>query len=190
MQIGSSPKAVRAGTCDFLIIGGGIIGLTTALELRLRHPTATITVLEKETGFGEHASGRNSGVLHAGFYYAADSLKARFSREGNERLTRYCLERGLRINRWGKLVVARSEAELTVLDELLRRIRANRVELEAISAGEANEVEPRARTHERALFSPTTATVDPLEVVRALAADAGAAGVELRTDEPYLGRVR
>src|SRR6266850_923780 len=84
---------VSATTPDFLVVGGGIIGISLARELRRRHPGAAVTLLEKEPAWGEHASGRNSGVLHAGFYYAADSLKARFTRDGNRQLTSYCAAR-------------------------------------------------------------------------------------------------
>ncbi len=145
--------------------------------------------MEKEAGWGRHASGRNSGVLHAGFYYAADSLKARLTREGNAQLTRYCVARGLPINRCGKLVVARNAAELAGLDELLRRARANGVTLEAVTAAEARRLEPRVKTCERALFSPTTASVDPRAVLEALVDDARTAGVTLLPGTAYLGRV-
>ena len=74
-------------TVDFLVIGGGIIGISIARELKSRNPASSICILEKEDQCGIHASGRNSGVLHAGFYYTADSLKARFTKEGNQRLT-------------------------------------------------------------------------------------------------------
>ncbi len=114
---------------DFLVIGGGVIGLSLALEARRRHPGARVTVLEKEEACGLHASGRNSGVLHAGFYYTADSLKARFTRDGQRAMSAYCEERGLGINRCGKLVVARTGEDLAGLDELLRRARANGVEV-------------------------------------------------------------
>lgn len=77
-------------TCDVLVIGGGVIGLTVAREIRRRRPTARIILIEKEPACGMHASGRNSGVLHAGFYYSPDSLKAKFTRLGNEQLTAYC----------------------------------------------------------------------------------------------------
>ena len=77
-------------TVDFLVIGGGIIGISIARELKSRNPDSSICILEKEYQCGMHASGRNSGVLHAGFYYTADSLKARFTKEGNQRLTEYC----------------------------------------------------------------------------------------------------
>ena len=79
--------------CDFLIIGGGIIGISIARELKKRHPRKTLLLIEKEKGYGLHASGRNSGVLHAGFYYTADSFKAKFTQAGNQRLTEYCESR-------------------------------------------------------------------------------------------------
>jgi L-2-hydroxyglutarate oxidase len=175
-------------TTDFLVIGGGVIGLRIAIEARHRYPDASVTLIEKEPSCGLHASGRNSGVLHAGFYYSADSLKARLTREGNERLGRYCDERGLRINRCGKLVVAADAGELKVLDELVGRARANGVELREISAEQAREIEPRARTYERALFAPSTATVDPGEVVAAFVEEARTAGVEVLTGTAYAGR--
>ncbi len=177
-----------AATADFLVVGGGIIGITIALELARRFPGETITLIEKERELGTHASGRNSGILHAGFYYSADSLKARFSREGNAALTRYCEERHLGINRCGKIVVARDQADLVGIEELLRRGRANGVPLEDITEAEAKEIEPRIRTFERAIFSPTTSAVDPVAVTLSLAADAKKAGVSLRRDTRYLGR--
>lgn len=175
-------------SADFLVIGAGVIGLRCAIEAKRRHPDARVIVLEKESAPGRHASGRNSGVLHAGFYYSADSFKARFTREGNARLTRYCREHGLAINRCGKLVVARGPQELPVLNELLRRAERNRVDLVSVDAAEAAEIEPRARTHERALYSPSTATVDPGEVVAAFAREARELGVELRMGRAYRGR--
>lgn len=175
---------------DLLIIGGGIVGIALALEARRRDATSRIMLLEKEAACGLHASGRNSGVLHAGFYYTADSLKARLCREGNRRLTEYCLDRGLRIRQCGKLVVARSEAEHAGLDELLRRGRANGVELVPVTEAEAQEIEPRVRTAGRAIWSPTTASVDPREVVASLLQDAVDSGVQVRTGTAYVARER
>lgn len=177
-------------TCDFLVIGGGIIGLNLAIVARQRHPRRRVVLLEKEKSCGLHASGRNSGVLHAGFYYTDDSLKARFTRDGNRALTVYCEERGLRINKCGKLVVARNPDDLPGLDELLRRGRANGVELHAISRKEAEEIEPRAKTCERALFSPTTSSVDPREVMASFVRDAQAANIEILAGTRYLGHAR
>ena len=172
-------------TPDFLVIGAGIIGLSVARELRRRHADARVTVLEKEARVGVHASGRNSGVLHAGFYYGPDSLKARFTRTGNKRLTEYCLERKLPIRRCGKLVVARNAGELPRLDELHRRGLANGASVQKISAAEAREIEPRAKVFEQAIWSPTTSTVDPLAVMESLVRDARAEGVVVRFGERY-----
>jgi len=148
-------------TTDFLIIGAGIIGMAIARELRACFPDQSVTVLEKESEPGFHASGRNSGVLHAGFYYTADSLKARFCRDGNREWTDYCLQHGLPINRCGKVVVTRNAEELQSLDELLRRGRANGVELQPLDEKQLADIEPRARTFSRALFSPATSSIDP-----------------------------
>jgi len=173
---------------DFVVVGAGVIGLAVALELKRRDSASSVVVLEKEPAPGLHASGRNSGVLHAGFYYSADSIKARFTRIGNRRMREYVEAKRLRINPCGKLVVARNAAEHAGLDELLRRARRNGVALESVSEREARRIEPRVRTCERALWSPTTATVDPVEVMSRLCADAGEAGVEVRTSTRVLGR--
>jgi len=180
--------SARSDTSDFLIVGGGVVGLTLALEARRRHPNASITLLEKETACGQHGSSRNSGVLHAGFYYSGDTLKARLSVEGNRRMTAYCLDRNLPIRQTGKLVVATTPAELETLDGLLERGRANGVDLTMLSADEARDLEPRARVLDRALFSPTTSSVDPEAVTEALVWDAERAGVRIRTSCSCLGR--
>ncbi|MBE9594532.1 MAG: FAD-dependent oxidoreductase, partial [Proteobacteria bacterium] len=152
-------------TSDFLVIGGGVIGISVARELRKRFSDSRVTLIEKEQRCAEHASGRNSGVLHAGFYYSADSLKAKFTREGNRLLREYCEYKKIPVNKCGKLVVTKDASELLSLDELLKRGRNNRVVLEEITAEEAQNIEPRVLTYERAIFSPTTCSVDPLVVV-------------------------
>src|SRR5437870_12468356 len=124
-------------TADFLVVGGGVVGLSIAREWKRRHSDARVAVLEKEAECGLHASGRNSGVIHAGFYYSADSLKAKFTRDGNRMLLQYCEEKKIPVNRCGKLVVAKDETELPQLDELLRRGKANGVVLESIPANDA-----------------------------------------------------
>ncbi|HAV14572.1 MAG TPA: FAD-dependent oxidoreductase, partial [Opitutae bacterium] len=105
-------------TVDYLIIGGGIIGITLALALKRRHPASSVCVIDKEARLGMHGSGRNSGVIHSGFYYSANSLKARFTRDGNRALKDFIRERKLPLNECGKLVIAKDESELPVLDEL------------------------------------------------------------------------
>lgn len=154
---------------DFLIVGGGIIGLSIGRELARRFPGSRLVILEKENEIAFHASGRNSGVLHAGFYYSADSLKARLTLAGNREMTAYCLENGLAINRCGKVVVASNESELEGIHELKRRAELNGVDVRLIDENELNGIEPNARTLEKALFSPTTSTVDPKQVCRHIA---------------------
>ena len=173
---------------DFLIIGAGIIGLTIALELKTQFPDASITILEKESHPGAHASGRNSGVLHAGFYYTADSLKAKLCREGNHAWRHYCVENNLTLNQCGKLVIARNEEELKGLDELYKRGQINSVELNMISAEEALVIEPNVYTLERALWSPTTATVNPMEVVNSIQQKITDAGISILNDTAYIKR--
>ncbi len=166
-------------TADVVVVGGGIVGLTVARELRRRRPGARIVLLEKEHELGAHASGRNSGVLHAGFYYTADSLKARLTRDGNRRLAAWCDEHDVAVRRCGKLVVATSEDDHAGLDTLLERGRANGVALESIDPTEARRIEPHAKTVGRALFSPDTASVDPRDVMRAMTARAERDGIAI-----------
>lgn len=173
---------------DFLVIGGGVIGLNIARDLRRRYGNSGITLIEKESDCGLHASGRNSGVLHAGFYYAPKSLKAAFTRGGNQELTAYCEAKGLPINRCGKLVVAKDRHDHPALDELLRRGHANGIAIDNISEKEAKAIEPRVKTCERALFSPTTSTVDPRRVLEAMKADAIREGVTIECGSQYLRR--
>lgn len=175
-------------TCDFLVIGGGVIGLSIAREVRRRQPNARVTLIEKEASCGAHASGRNSGVLHAGFYYSPDSLKAKFTRLGNEQLTAYCREKHIPLNQCGKLVVAKDAGDLKPLDELLRRGRANGIELHELDAADARKIEPRVRTYQRALFSPRTSTVNPLLVVNAVQQDAQQEGIQIHFGTAYVAR--
>lgn len=172
-------------TTDFLVIGGGIIGINVARQLKRQYSDATVTVIEKENHCGAHASGRNSGVLHAGFYYSPESLKAKFTRLGNKRLTEYCESKHIPINRCGKLVVAKDCSEHSALDELLKRGKANDIDLHAITEEEAKSVEPRVKTCQRALFSPTTSTVDPLKVLQSMTRDAMDEGVQIRCGVQY-----
>ncbi|MYE33357.1 MAG: L-2-hydroxyglutarate oxidase [Gemmatimonadales bacterium] len=165
---------------DIAVIGGGIVGLATADALRRTRPDLSLTVLEKEPEVAAHQTGRNSGVIHAGLYYAPGSLKARLCTEGAERLFRYCAERDIPTTRTGKIVVAASRDQLTALAELERRGTANGVAMQRIGPGGIVEIEPHARGVE-ALHVPTTGAVDFGDVARAFAADLSRAGHPIRT---------
>ena len=176
-------------SCDYLVIGAGVVGLAVARELHARYPAAAITVIEKEPDVAFHSSGRNSGVLHAGFYYTADSLKAKFTREGNAALRQYCQQNKLRINECKKVVVAQSEDELPALFELEKRGKVNGVDVRIIDEKELTEIDPNARTHKYALYSPTTATVDPVEVNQCLKNELLKKGIRIYFGEAYLERI-
>lgn len=136
---------------DYLIIGSGIIGLTIAKELNKQFPMAKIIILEKEKGVALHSSGRNSGVLHAGFYYTSDSLKAKFTRDGNAMMTKYCEDNNLKINKCQKVVVANDETELKSLEELYSRGLKNGVDVKLISEKELSERFANIKTYKQAL---------------------------------------
>ena len=150
-----------------VICGAGIIGLSIAREL-VREGTDEIVILEKEEELGLHASGRNSGVLHAGIYYTPDSLKAKFCLQGNLKMREYCRERGIPVHETGKVIVTKKEEELATLSELYQRAKKNGAEVRLIDSKELQEIEPYARTVEKALFSPLTAVVDSRRVLSAL----------------------
>jgi len=160
---------MAANNFDFGVIGAGIVGLAMANRIRQIHPNATIAVFDKEKSVGEHASGRNSGVLHAGFYYSPDSLKAALTRDGNQLLRDFCSEEEIRIKETGKVVVAQNSSEVMALQELHRQGNANGVVTELVTPEQLAELEPVAKTSELALWSPNTAVANPLEVTQALA---------------------
>ncbi|MEH7225932.1 L-2-hydroxyglutarate oxidase [Bacillus sp. JJ1566] len=172
-------------TYDYLIVGGGIIGMSIARELKKRFPNASICLLEKESDVAFHSSGRNSGVLHAGFYYTANSLKARFTRDGNLEMTKFCEENGLKINKCGKLVVATNKLELRGLYELKKRAENNGVELIWVDESEVSLIDANVRTYKKALFSPNTSSVNPIEVCQTLKAEVINKGVDIFCNTKY-----
>ncbi|HEC67550.1 MAG TPA: L-2-hydroxyglutarate oxidase [Candidatus Desulfofervidus auxilii] len=162
----------------YLIIGAGIVGLSVAHCLS-KITEEKIIIIDKEKYLGAHASGRNSGVLHAGFYYTPGTLKAKLTKEGNQRLNEYCKEKGLKINECGKVLVCKNEKDLEVLKELENRAVINNVEVHIIDEKQLKEIEPYAKTYKKALYSPTTAVVDPKEILNSMAEDAKRSGVIL-----------
>ncbi|WP_022929415.1 L-2-hydroxyglutarate oxidase [Patulibacter americanus] len=168
------PGAARADY-DVTVVGAGIVGLATARELRTRRPDLRVAVVDGADEVAGHQTGHNSGVIHAGVYYAPGSLKARLCVEGARRMYAYCAERGIPTERVGKLVVAVDASELPRLDELERRSRANGVTFERVGPERMREIEPHC-TGVAALHSPNTGIVDFAAVARALADDVRAAG--------------
>lgn len=153
---------------DCAVIGGGIVGLSVALHLGKRQPGLRVAVLEKEPAIASHQTGRNSGVIHSGIYYAPGSLKARYAREGNRSMITFCAEHGIAHEICGKVIVATREKELLALDALLQRGRENRIAVSPLSAEEVREIEPHVRCL-RGLRVPGTAIVSYREVCQKLA---------------------
>ncbi len=169
----------NGGIIDIAVIGGGIVGLGTALAISERHPGYALAVFEKEAAPASHQTGHNSGVIHAGIYYRTGSAKARLCVEGVRLLKEFCDANGVAYDQCGKLIVAVSEREIPRLEELYERGKANGVPgLELIGPERARELEPHARAI-RALHSPNTAVVDFAEVAAAYAATLTARGAQL-----------
>jgi L-2-hydroxyglutarate oxidase LhgO len=166
------------------IIGGGIVGLATALRLQQRLPHLRLTVFEKEAAVGRHQTGNNSGVLHAGLYYKPGSAKARLAVQGVRQMIAFCQEHSIRHEICGKLVVATEPGELPRLHDLHARGQQNGLSgLRLLSAGEIREIEPHAAGL-LALRVPEEGIVDYPQVCQTMASLLTAAGAEVRTSCP------
>ncbi len=164
---------------DFIVIGGGIVGLSTAWQLKERQPGSRILLVEKEAGPARHQTGRNSGVIHAGIYYEPGSLKARFCREGVESTLRFCRDNDIPFEQCGKLLVATSTLEEARMDALFERARVNGLDVERLDAGELRAREP-AVNGIGAIFLRTTGIVDYRQVASAMARRFKTSGGEIR----------
>jgi len=165
---------------DVLVIGAGIVGLTSARELLRRHPRLKVTVLEKEPRVAAHQSGHNSGVIHSGVYYMPGSLKARLCVDGSRALYAYCSEKGIPALRVGKVIVATKGNELPRLYELAQRAEANGIEgCRMVGPQELGTLEPYCKGLE-ALHVPVTGITDFRSIAQAAAGDVRTAGGELR----------
>jgi len=154
--------------CDVLIIGAGIVGLATGIALLESIPNLKVMVVDKEDLIASHASGRNSGVLHAGFYYSSDSLKAKFCRDGNMEIRSIGKKYGIPIKNVGKVVVSSSAEEDDRLDALFKQGIKNGVDLEILDKNKIKNFEPLALTHNRFIWSPSTAISEPRAITRAV----------------------
>src|SRR5436190_12809021 len=127
---------------EYAVIGGGIVGLATAMAVGNKYPKARILVLEKEQDVAQHQTGRNSGVIHSGIYYKPGSFKAKFAREGNRTMVEFCQEHGIEHDICGKVIVATEQAELPLLEKLFNRGVENGLEVARLSADQVKEIEP------------------------------------------------
>ena len=154
---------------DYLIVGAGMVGLSIAHQLKIHDPNKKICVIEKENEVGFHSSGRNSGVLHAGIYYEPQTLKSHLCIDGSKRLNKWCKEQNIKILECGKVI---SPQDLNLdfqLDNLLERGKKNGAVVEIINQNKFDELVPNGRTSSgRALWSPNTSVVSPLQVIRKL----------------------
>lgn len=171
---------------DFCIVGGGIVGLATAREILQRRPGASLVLLEKEADLAHHQTGHNSGVIHAGVYYAPGSLKARLCRAGNEQTKQFCAEHGIPIEVCGKLIVATSPIEVRRLADLKQRCQANEIATQDVAGTELSTLEPRIAGL-AALLVPSTGIVDYRRVSVALGEDIRKLGGEVRLRSTVLG---
>jgi len=154
---------------DITIIGAGVIGLSVGNALLESNPKLRVAIIDKETSLGIHASGRNSGVMHAGFYYSPESLKAKFCRDGNFELRKLCKRHNIPILETGKVVVTQNVDEESRLQTLYERGIHNGVELEMHDASKLKDFEPLAKTLNQFLWSPNTAISDSHMVLNAMA---------------------
>ena len=129
---------------DFVVVGAGIVGLTVARELKLRDPSASVAVLDKEDIIGAHASGRNSGVLHCGIFYGSDTLKAKVCALGAARMAKFANEHSIPYLKSGKVILATSEQQLPVVERLMCNARENGINVQRINEQELRDLEPAA----------------------------------------------
>ena len=167
---------------DVVVIGGGIIGLATSMKLTRDFPNLKVAVLEKEKEVAQHQTGHNSGVIHAGIYYAPGSQKANFCSTGGKLLRDFCDEKGIAYDMCGKLIVATDESEVPQLEELFKRGTENGAEgLRMVDQEEIKEIEPYS-AGVKAILSPNTGIIDYFEVSQAYATSMRENGGDLLTD--------
>jgi (S)-2-hydroxyglutarate dehydrogenase len=164
---------------DFCVVGGGIIGLATALQITRQRAGSSVLILEKESAVASHQTGHNSGVIHAGIYYAPGSLKARLCFEGMRATKDFCTEHSIPFETCGKLIVATNSLELQRIDALFERATANGLTLSRLAAGALHELEPNI-SGVGALLSPETAIVSYTQICRKMAELVVAAGGTIR----------
>ena len=171
---------------DYLIVGGGIVGISTAWQLLQRYPNKRILVLEKESQYAGHQTGHNSGVIHAGVYYQPGSLKADFCRRGNEATIKFCLEHDIPYEQCGKLLVATNQNEYHLMERLFERAKENQIEVEWLDRKQLKKREPNI-SGLGAFFVPQTGIVNYRKITNKMADLFKARGGEVRLDCEVLG---
>jgi len=164
---------------DYCVIGGGIVGLATAMRLLEARPGSSLVLIEKEDVLGRHQTGHNSGVIHAGIYYPPGSLKAELCRKGAAATKAFCQEQGIRFEVCGKLLVATSDLEVERMEALYERSKQNTIEVQRVSEGELREREPNISSR-GALFVPSTGIVSYAEICQAMGRRIIALGGDIR----------
>ena len=180
------PRERGQGLYDYAIIGGGIVGLSTAWQLKRRLPDRSVLVIEKEAAVARHQSGHNSGVIHAGVYYRPGSMKARFCRAGVAATIRFCEENDVAYDQCGKLIVATDAAEVGRMKALFERCGENRIAAEWLGAEALAERDPRI-AGAGAILVPSTGIADYPGIARAMARLFEALGGEIRLNARVTG---
>jgi len=170
-------------TYDYLVIGGGIVGISTAYHLCQAYPRSRVLLLEKESGPARHQTGRNSGVIHSGIYYKPGSFKAKFARSGARSMVEFCQDHGISHQVCGKVIVATQASELPLLDNLYQRGQQNGVPVEMVSAERVREIEPHVRCV-AGLLVKSTGITSYVEVCRKFLQLIEAAGGEVQFGQP------
>lgn len=173
-------------TYDYAVVGGGIVGISTAMHLCKKFSNARVLLLEKESSPARHQTGRNSGVIHSGIYYKPGSFKASFAKSGARSMVAFCEEHGIPHNVCGKVIVATKESELPLLENLYQRGLQNDVPVEKVSAGRVREIEPHVNCIAGVLVKSTGST-SYIAVCRKLLELIEAAGGEVRFNCRVLG---
>ena len=171
---------------DFAVVGGGIVGLSAAWQLKQRHPDKSLLLIEKESGFARHQTGHNSGVIHAGVYYQPGSLKARFCKQGAVDTIRFCQAHGIPYERCGKLLVATDATEHRRMQDLFKRCGENGIECEWLDASQLKDREPNVNGL-GAIFVPSTGIVDYRKVCERMAGLLRESGADVSLNTSLLG---
>lgn len=176
---------------DFIVIGGGIIGLTLARQVNKIFPKSSIAILEKEFDCGMHASTNNSGVIHAGFYYTPGSAKAIITKKGNEYLTEYCKSNNVPFKNTGKLLVPRTEDDYNNLNHFYEVGQKNNVPCQIVSFKEAKEIEPNVGCKfDKLFYSPSTSIADQKSLIDTLKRELLGKEIEILTNTKFLKKIK